>query len=422
MRIYPSFAACSRVAAICAICAIGCGSSSTPNSSPDADADSAVHAYPEISCPVPCRIRWREINSYDVPITDYAMYAYTNGGSDTYLYLVGGGTTDAGGRGYSAFNRRISAAKILENGEIDSWQHAPLPGNLGIGQAIKFAALHGTGEYLFGLAGGLSSAAPDGAPSFTGFAMVLTQAPPPGPGIDGMGSFLTFGDAPMPTPYTIGAVGGLVGDHVLLVVGGQGAEVGGLRTVQGTTQDGTWRPELPLPEGRSYAALAWAKQDDSSDDFFVLGGISEGPRPTLEVLGTALRARVEGGHIAEWVPAGNAPARFSACAFALDNYVYVAGGANMTGTAVDTIERAPILANGLLGIFETIGHLPFRQANANFIRVGRRYYTCGGDSNDENRLLRSSDRCFVGDIAETVEASGGNLPPRDAGLSLDSNG
>jgi hypothetical protein len=102
--------------------------------------------------------------------------------------------------------------------------------------------------------------------------------------------------------------------------------------------------------------------------------------------------------------------RFRHGLLATSAYLYVLGGVvDLSFDVTDSIERAPIMADGSLGAFESAGALTTRRGTYAELQLGAYVYLIGGS--DGSALLSSVERAMVG--------SDGTLGPfRDAGTAL----
>lgn len=83
-------------------------------------------------------------------------------------------------------------------------------------------------------------------------------------------------------------------------------------------------------------------------------------------------------------------------------YLYVMGGTNAWTTIYDDIVRAPISADGSLGTFETVGHLPQSRAGHTTALMGNHLVVSGGNSMDVHHAMTLLDSTIVA----TIDADG----------------
>ncbi len=359
--------------------------------------DDVSNPFTPIACNAPCAIQWAEIRAYDTEVSGHTLYTALRG-NEAYLYLLGGGVLNPRGT-FDQYNSRVSAAKIEENGSLGAWQHRTLGRNAAVGFAARFFGELDDGIQFIGVVGGLSPQTAD--PTQTGFlggSLALTLEGTRGSGLPESPTFLQFG--PLMTPPHIYGSNALILHTSLHTIGGRSAQPAGLSEVLSTTTRATtWREELPMNEGRSFATQVWASYADEDDDFYILGGIGDVTGPAIEIRATATRAHVENGRIVRWSAAGAAPQVYGARGVLWNNHVYVMGGADLVGVK-DDIRRAAILADGTLAPFETVGHLPERLVFSDIARLANRIYICGGVAALANTNFNHSRRCFVGQFVD----------------------
>lgn len=154
----------------------------------------------------------------------------------------------------------------------------------------------------------------------------------------------------------------------VLVLGGEGTDGGPLNTVEFATRDDEAKPptfnigdfstvsgaSLATPRAGLGAAIA-------GQAVFVIGGAGPDDAP----IGSVERATLADGKPGAFTPVAGVELVTPRAYFATvqsSSHVYVLGGRDAAGKALDTIERAPLGEDGTLGAFEVVGYL----ANARF--------------------------------------------------------
>lgn len=142
---------------------------------------------------------------------------------------------------------------------------------------------------------------------------------------------------------------------------------------------GAWSALTPLPEQRSHFGLAvW------EGALYLTAGLTGDPAGAHEDLKDVLRAAIlDDGSIGDWTPAGELPAKLGTHAsFAHLGYLYVLGGVENNSMNTDHVRRAPIGADGTVGVWEDTLPLPAAHAHAHQTPVHAGFvYSAGGALN-----------------------------------------
>ena len=285
---------------------------------------------------------------------DHHVTFITTGSRGSWLYVGGGRKGDST---YADAYR----ARVDGDGMITSWEAAkPLPG------AYADMALGSDEDYVF-LAGGLDA---NGAATNAAFV-----APVFGDGRLGSWKATTF---PLPAPRAHAAA--VVSDGYAYVIGGSERHAA-VATVYrakigagGAT--GPWTGIGALPGARSHHAAI--VRDGSI--YVVAGnaGTSEDPQPLNDVI----RATIgKDGSLGAWQTLSTLDASFATHAVVVyQDEMYVMGGVENNSHFSDRVMRAPFLADGSLGAWQTVNSpLPAPRAHVHHVPVlGDRIFSVGG--------------------------------------------
>lgn len=149
--------------------------------------------------------------------------------------------------------------------------------------------------------------------------------------------------------------------------------------------DGTiasWTATTSLPSARSFhatvAATPFNSKASGSGYVYVLGGISG----TNEVLSTVSMAAINNdGTVQTWSSATPLPQPlYSAGAVIFRGSIYVAGGSAADSTAVKTVYRSSISADGQLSAWEVLPELPTARTHHSLVSFGGYLYSVGGET------------------------------------------
>jgi hypothetical protein len=149
--------------------------------------------------------------------------------------------------------------------------------------------------------------------------------------------------------------------------------------VGGDGQLGAWSLVTPLPDRRSHHGLAVHE-----GALFVTAGLRGDPAGVHEDLTDVLRAPVlEDGSLGEWATVGSLPVPLGTHAsFAHLGYLCVVGGVENNASNTDHVRRAAIGADGMLGGWEDVLPLPAAHAHAHHTPVHAGFlYSAGGALN-----------------------------------------
>ncbi len=280
----------------------------------------------------------------------------TSGTNGSWLYVAGGRKGDST---YADAYR----ARVNRDGMITVWEVAkPLPA------AYADMAMGSDAQYVF-LAGGLDAM---GAPTSAAF-----LAPIFGDGRLGDWKATTF---PLPAARAHGAA--VVANGYVYVIGGveQRSAVATVYRAKigagGAT--GPWIEIGALPGARSHhAALV---RDGSIYVIAGNAGTSAEPQPLNDVLRATIQAD---GSLGAWTTLSTLDAGFAThAALVHDGELYVMGGVENNSHLSDRVVRAPFLADGSLGAWQTVSSpLPAARAHVHHVPVlGNRVFSVGGSS------------------------------------------
>lgn len=196
--------------------------------------------------------------------------------------------------------------------------------------------------------------------------------------IDQMGNVGMFMPGPSLTGARAGHTAVVIGPS-LFVFGGGSGDTGALKTVERAlfNPDGTLGPfeivaGLELPDGRVDQAAAVV-----GDQLYLLGGA---PGPNMQAVDTVLRAQINGdGTLQPFEVAGTLDSRRAqATALVVGNRLVMIGGFGSPGTALASVESAP-LVNNQVGVFEAAkAHLAVPRGGAATAIGGNYLHVIGG--------------------------------------------
>jgi N-acetylneuraminic acid mutarotase len=149
-------------------------------------------------------------------------------------------------------------------------------------------------------------------------------------------------------------VGGLTGDNTDSTPKVERAIVAADGTV------GAWTPMTPLPVQRSHHSLAAYE-----GALYLTAGLTGDPAGVHTDLKDVLRAPIlDDGTIGAWATVGTLPATLGTHAsFAHLGYLYVLGGVENNAADTAHVRRAPIGKDGMLGAWEDLAPLPKARAH-----------------------------------------------------------
>lgn len=191
-------------------------------------------------------------------------------------------------------------------------------------------------------------------------------------------AFIPIEDGPSPANY-------------VFVAGGAGADGVPISSVMSNTVQqngalsGAWSDLSALPSARAYHALAAATPFTAAIDtattgayLFVLGGLDETGEPTSEVW--SARVGLDGA-LDPWQSTTSLPEDLRApSAIVFAGWIYVVGGANASGMAVNDTWRAPVHEDGTLGAWASMAALPENASHAALVGFGPFLYSLGGET------------------------------------------
>ncbi len=393
---------------ILAFLSVSCSESSR-STTPDANVDVAIDnsfdtaaevgpgVLQEFDCPAPCRIRWRELRSYDMAIDHHSTYTLERA-DGWYLYVIGGITASSDGQSALEVNRRVSAAKILSDGSLGPFEHANLPTSIAVAFHYAFQYQSDTVQSL-GFGGGIiwdEDELPSEGAAFAQSVVLQLPAGTPGSGLTArqVGQY----QSRLSAVTLHGAVWRLPLSADLVVFGGSSGRTLSNQALRLTTSEAA-QASTEMPSQRSHHALVV-----DGDDALLLGGFSgdvTNPTSNDEVW----RVHREGNNL-RYETVGTLPdAPWTASAFLFQGFVYVVGGGHGGGhhgdaEFLDLVRRAPIASDGSVGTFELVSHLPVARSHVHQTPLaGNRIYSVGGRTT-RGTGLASSNRIFVGEIVD----------------------
>ena len=399
---------------------MGCGA---PTALPDPDSGSLPDAglepmtdsgmepvdggpsYPiDHPCDEPCTIAWRELAPFDVPLDHHSTFVLERD-DGAYLYVLGGIQPSA--TSVAAYNARISAARILEDGTLGPWAHEDFRFGIGFHAQAQYVNLDGHDSMLW--IGGIlhDSTDTDLSPSANPYAFGASFPPGIGPGIEGM----HVGDA--------GSVAAFAGRLSAAVLHGTAAVrerpdgsgrdvflIGGSRdsTVRDAlrydTSTDTWVSDTELPMPRSHHVLV---QHDGR--LYLIGGFSGTVALPVAEPSIVRSIHAEDGHITGWEEVGTMEdPPWTAGGFVHEGHVYIVGGGasgghHGGGEFLARVRRAPLGDDGRVGAFEDLSPIPMARAHVHQAPLYRgRIYSVGGRVMDALGAVQSSPRVFVGTL------------------------
>jgi hypothetical protein len=179
--------------------------------------------------------------------------------------------------------------------------------------------------------------------------------------------------------------------HAMIAVKGSLYVAGGLtgnntdnttlveRSVVSAGSVGAWSQLTPLPQKRSHHSLA-----TDGTALFVTAGLTGDPAGVHTDFKDVLRAPIlEDGTIGDWATVGQLPATLGTHAsFVHLGYLYVAGGVESNLVNTPRVRRAQIGAEGKLGVWEDVAEMPIGRAHCHHTPVhGAFVYAVGGAVN-----------------------------------------
>jgi hypothetical protein len=154
---------------------------------------------------------------------------------------------------------------------------------------------------------------------------------------------------------------------------------------QSGTLDGAWVDMIGLPLPRAHHAVAAATAYTAALDtlttaafLYAIGGRDAAGN----TLSNVHYARVDlGGTVGSWQETAPLPRPLhSARAVIFRGFIYLAGGATAQDSAVSTVYRARVEADGALGTWEPIASLPTPLAYHSLVNFGPYIYAVGGET------------------------------------------
>lgn len=373
----------------------------------DAANGDAGPTYPiDYACTAPCGIHWRELAPFDVPIDHHTTFIIDRA-DGPYLYVLGGIDPDASGSAPRAYNERISAAKIAEDGTLGPWEHHAFRYGLAFHAQTQYLAVEPPTTTIVMWSGGIihPSDDPDLSPGASQYTFMAPFPMGSGPGLDdmfpGTGGNVATTEGTLSQPVLHGALhrrlraDGTRGDAFLI-----GGSAGSTLSNAARRYDDSeaWVNDAPLPGARSHHAAV-----EHDGHIYILGGFSGTTAAPVGEPSILRSTHDASAHITGWETVGTLEdPPWTAAAFIRENFVYVVGGGvsgghHGGGEFIDQVRRAPIMADGSIGTFvELNGHLPVARAHVHQTPVhGNFIYSVGGRI-PEGSSVRAQNRIFVG--------------------------
>lgn len=336
-------------------------------------------------------VEWTSSVPYDGPLEGHGLFVQQRD-DGAYVYVMGGGAISSDG--VTAFNSRLSAARVLvDSGTLGAWEHAPLPFGLGFlfGDEVSFEV--GDRTHLGFLGGVVIN---DSQQSMNRQLAALEIA------ANGAGSGLTTLE-PVYRSYSARLDVGVVrpttttftndsGTQTYLIGGRQANPPAPVATVLAYDGAHQWRPQADLPMPREGHGLL---RPDSTSGFYIIGGVNGITEAEDGFATDIIRPVFSGSDIAGWEVVGVSPSLTDFAAFIHREFVFLLGGRTPAGISRQIL-RAEILADGLIGPFESIGELPAALLSPSVVRIDNHICLCGAvtDGQSESRL----GQCLVGAV------------------------
>lgn len=177
--------------------------------------------------------------------------------------------------------------------------------------------------------------------------------------------------------------------------GASGAKASNVDTVSfnavtgstGALANAAWTATTPLPAKRGFAATVSANAFNSlvaGQELYVLGGLDGSGNASATVYHAALGTDgtvPAATAVGTWTATTPLPeALYALQAVIFHGRVYVAGGADASGTPAAKVYASKIAADGTLGAWETLTDLPVALAHHQLVTAAGALYVLGGDS------------------------------------------